>query len=71
MAFRGSVEGGSFSAFCFRQSQLFAVDSINRPGDQMIARRLIAKGPSPSLEQVQDESFDLKSLLKATERVGG
>jgi 3-phenylpropionate/trans-cinnamate dioxygenase ferredoxin reductase subunit len=46
------------------------VDSINRPGDQMAARRLIAGGISPSPEAVADPSFDFKSLLQATNRAG-
>ena len=46
MVTRGSVEGGSFSVFHYRQERLIAVDSINRPGDQMAARRLIAAGIS-------------------------
>ena len=69
MAVRGSIEGGRFSVFYFRQSKLIAVDSVNRPSDQMAARRLIAKSLSPSLEQAKDESFDLKVLLKAAEKV--
>ncbi|WP_024519147.1 FAD-dependent oxidoreductase [Bradyrhizobium sp. Tv2a-2] len=68
MAVRGPVEGGRFSVFYFRQSKLIAVESVNRPGDQMAARRLIANGMSPSLEQATDESFDLKVLLKAAEK---
>jgi 3-phenylpropionate/trans-cinnamate dioxygenase ferredoxin reductase subunit len=43
---------------------LIAVDSINRPGDQMAARRLINMGVSPSTEQAADPSFDLRSLMR-------
>jgi hypothetical protein len=43
--------------------QACAVDSINRAGDQMAARRLIGTGVSPSPEQAADPSFDFKSLL--------
>jgi 3-phenylpropionate/trans-cinnamate dioxygenase ferredoxin reductase subunit len=38
------------------------VDSVNRPGDQMIARRLIAASISPLPDQAADASFDLKKL---------
>jgi 3-phenylpropionate/trans-cinnamate dioxygenase ferredoxin reductase component len=65
-----SDEEGRFSVFYFRQSKLVAVDSINRPGDQMAARRLIAKGTSFSPDEAADESFDLKILLKAAEKAG-
>jgi len=62
-AVRGSLEDGQFSVFYYRQGKLCAVDSINRAGDQMAARRLIDGGLSPSPEQAADLSFDFKSLL--------
>jgi 3-phenylpropionate/trans-cinnamate dioxygenase ferredoxin reductase component len=68
MVTRGSVEGSRFSVFHYKQERLIAVDSINRPGDQMAARRLIAAGISPSREQAADSSFDIKSLLKTIDK---
>jgi 3-phenylpropionate/trans-cinnamate dioxygenase ferredoxin reductase subunit len=68
MVTRGSVEEGRFSVFHYRQERLIAVDSINRPGDQMAARRLIAAGISPSPEQAADSSFDIKALLKTIDQ---
>jgi 3-phenylpropionate/trans-cinnamate dioxygenase ferredoxin reductase subunit len=70
MAVRGSVESGRFSAFYYKKSKLIAADSINKPGDQMAARRLIAKGVSPSPDEAKDESFDLKTLVKAADKAG-
>jgi NADPH-dependent 2,4-dienoyl-CoA reductase/sulfur reductase-like enzyme len=67
---RGSVEDGKFSVFYYKQDRLIAVDSVNRAGDQMAARRLIAGGISPSREEVMDLSFDFKSLLKAANSAG-
>jgi 3-phenylpropionate/trans-cinnamate dioxygenase ferredoxin reductase component len=64
-ATRGSAEDGKFSIFYYRQGRLIAVDSINRSGDQMAARRMIAGGISPNPDQIRDASFDLKSLLKS------
>ncbi|MFB9262658.1 NAD(P)/FAD-dependent oxidoreductase [Bradyrhizobium erythrophlei] len=63
-ALRGSIDDGQFSIFYYRQGKLIAVDSINRPGEQLAARRLIAGGISPTPDQVTDLSFDLKSLPK-------
>ncbi|MHB0786138.1 oxidoreductase C-terminal domain-containing protein [Bradyrhizobium sp. 5.13L] len=63
-AIRGSIDDGKFSVFCYRQNKLIAVDSINRAGDQMAARRLIGGGISPEPDQIRDPAFDLKSLLK-------
>jgi 3-phenylpropionate/trans-cinnamate dioxygenase ferredoxin reductase component len=68
MVTRGSVEERRFSVFHYRQGRLVAVDSINRPGDQMAARRLIAAGISPTPEQAADSSFDIKALLKASDK---
>lgn len=59
---RGSMDDGKFSVFYYRDNKLTAVDSINRPGDQMIARRLITAGMSPTPEQAADMSFDLKKV---------
>ncbi|MBR0873214.1 FAD-dependent oxidoreductase [Bradyrhizobium tropiciagri] len=69
-AVRGSVDAGKFSVFYYRDDRLVAVDSINRPGDQMAARRLIARGVSPSPEQAEDPSFDLKSLVTGGDKAG-
>ena len=65
-AIRGSLEGGQFSVFYYKQDKLCAVDSVNRAGDQMAARRLIGSGASPSPEQAADLSLDFKTLIKAT-----
>jgi 3-phenylpropionate/trans-cinnamate dioxygenase ferredoxin reductase subunit len=59
---RGAIAEGKFSVFYYRGAKLMAVDSINRPGDQMIARRFIAASLSPTPEQAADVAFDLKRL---------
>ena len=68
LAVRGSVEAGNFSIFYYRNSKLVAVDSVNRPGDQLAARRLIAASKSPSPEEVEDLGFDLKSLVRGIDK---
>jgi 3-phenylpropionate/trans-cinnamate dioxygenase ferredoxin reductase subunit len=59
---RGQTEGGKFSVFYFREGQLCAVDSVNRPADHMAARRLIANGVAITPEQAADEDVNLKEL---------
>jgi NADPH-dependent 2,4-dienoyl-CoA reductase/sulfur reductase-like enzyme len=59
---RGAIEQAKFSVFYYRDATLTAVDSVNRPGDQMIGRRLIAAALSPTPAQAADLSFDLKKL---------
>jgi len=60
---RGEVASGRFSIFHYRQGALRAVDSINKPADHMISRKLLAAGVSPNKEQAADSGFALKSLL--------
>jgi 3-phenylpropionate/trans-cinnamate dioxygenase ferredoxin reductase subunit len=62
---RGAMDDGKFSVFYYRDNRLTAVDSINRPGDQMIARRLITASLSPTPTQAADLSFDLKKIEAA------
>jgi 3-phenylpropionate/trans-cinnamate dioxygenase ferredoxin reductase subunit len=69
-AIRGSVSEGKFSVFYFNKKRLIAVDSINRPGDQMAAKKLIVGGISPSLGNAADLSFDLKSLTRQSNSAG-
>ena len=59
---RGSPASRKFSVFYFRGGQLAAVDSINRPADHMLARKLLAAEIRLAPAQAADESFDLKSL---------
>src|SRR5256885_9034797 len=61
---RGSAERQTFSVFYFRGADLVAVDSINRPADHMIARRLLAAHTRVTPEQAADEAIDLKKLAR-------
>jgi 3-phenylpropionate/trans-cinnamate dioxygenase ferredoxin reductase subunit len=68
-AIRGSFADGNFSVFYYRQGKLIAVDSVSRAGDQMAARRMIARGISPTPDQIRDLTFDLKSMLNSADDV--
>ena len=59
-------EGGAFSVFRFRNGHLSAVESVNRAGDHMAARRLLGGTRMPTPEQVADPGFDLRALAKAS-----
>jgi 3-phenylpropionate/trans-cinnamate dioxygenase ferredoxin reductase component len=61
---RGSMESGKLSVFYFRGNRLVAVDSINRPLDHMISRKLLAAGTSLTPDQAANESVDLKKLAQ-------
>ncbi len=57
---RGS--GSTFSVFRFRDGTLSAVESVDRAGDHMIARRLLAARSPLTPEQAADPDLDLKAL---------
>jgi 3-phenylpropionate/trans-cinnamate dioxygenase ferredoxin reductase component len=59
---RGEPESRKFSVFYFKMDRLVAIDSVNRPGDHIIGRKLIASGTPVTPEQAADLSFDLKAL---------
>lgn len=60
---RGRPDDGRFSVYCLRAGRLVAAHSVNRPAEHMLARRLIAAGARPSVMQLADASFDLRTLL--------
>lgn len=59
---RGSVENRKFSVFYFKQGRLLAVDSVNRFGDHVAARKMLAAGTPLTPEQAADETVDFKKL---------
>ena len=52
------------SHWYFKGSELLAIDALNDPRAYMIGKRLIEANKSPSKEQVKDQDFNLKALLK-------
>lgn len=61
--YSGNPEDNSFSVFHFCGDRLVAVDSINRPADHMIARRMLAAGINPTEADIAAGSARLKELL--------
>ena len=60
---RGDMASNRFSLFHFRAGMLVGVDSVNKPADHMLARRLLAAGAPVTPEQAADAAFDLRSVL--------
>jgi 3-phenylpropionate/trans-cinnamate dioxygenase ferredoxin reductase subunit len=60
---RGDREARSFSAFCYRGRELVGVESVNRAGDHVFGRKILAMNRSIEPEKAADASFDLKSAL--------
>ena len=59
---RGNPDAQRFSVYYFKQSRLIAVDSINRPADHIVARRLLASHAPVTPAQAADETVNLKDL---------
>jgi 3-phenylpropionate/trans-cinnamate dioxygenase ferredoxin reductase component len=62
-AVRGDPSSTSFSVYLFREGKLVCVESLNRPADHMLARRLLTRRVAVKPQQAADTNFDLKSLL--------
>ena len=64
---RGDPAKREFSIFCFSNGKLIGIESVNKPGDNMFGRRLLATSAGLTPEQAADSGFDLKAhLMKAT-----
>jgi 3-phenylpropionate/trans-cinnamate dioxygenase ferredoxin reductase subunit len=59
---RGDPLSRSFAVFGFRNGQLAAVETVNRPGDHMAARRIIAARLPLSAAEAASLEFDLRKL---------
>ncbi len=62
---RGDPQSRAFAMFGFRGDALAAVETVNRPGDHMAARRIIGAGLPLSAEQAGDLNFDLRRFATA------
>jgi len=58
----GDARAGNFSVLCISDGVLRAVESVNRPGDHMLARRLLARPTRVSPAQAREPGFTLKTL---------
>ena len=61
---RGNLQLEKFSVFYFKEDRLIAVDSINRPADHMIARKLLSARTPVTRAQAGDEGVDLRKLAR-------
>lgn len=68
LVLRGSFEERAYSLFGFRDGRLTGVESVNRSGDHMLARRLLSENIPISQEIVADPNSDLKALLRGARR---
>ncbi|MEC8518161.1 MAG: FAD-dependent oxidoreductase [Pseudomonadota bacterium] len=63
---RGDLNSRSFAVFYFKGDQLTAVDAVNRPGEFMVAKKLVhraAEGDVFEPDKLADESLSAKDLM--------
>lgn len=63
LVLRGDVVSEKFTVFGLREGRVVAAYSVNRPGEHLLARKLIAAGSVVSTTQLADAALDLKALL--------
>ncbi|MCV0394904.1 MAG: FAD-dependent oxidoreductase [Rhizobiaceae bacterium] len=61
----GDPDARSFSVLLFHRGRLIAVESVNRPGDFMTARKILAGRESPRPEEAAADGFDLRAWMAA------
>lgn len=59
----GDTSSGSFSVLCISEGTLRAVESVNRPGDHMLARKLLTKNTFLDPDHAREPGFALKTLV--------
>lgn len=62
----GDPAAKQLSVLCYRDGQLVAVESVNRPADHMAARKILARPGAPTAAQAREPGFDLKAWELAT-----
>lgn len=62
---RRGRESNSFALYLYRDAQLICVEAINSAADHAASRKLIGEGIPLAPEQAADETFDIKSFMRA------
>ncbi len=57
-------EADRLAVFRFRGGRLAALETVNRPGEHVLARRVLAGGQTPHLAQVAAPGFTLRRFLE-------
>ena len=67
---RGEPAEDRFSLFHYRNDRLIAVESVNRPAEHMLARKLLAADRHPPPALAADPGADLRTLLAEPAQAG-
>ncbi|MPZ55634.1 MAG: pyridine nucleotide-disulfide oxidoreductase [Rhizobiales bacterium] len=60
----GDTAEGRFSVLYFTDGGLIGIDSVNKAGDHMAGRKLLAAGKTVTLAQAREAGFDLRAAAK-------
>jgi len=60
---RGDANSDNCTVFNFKDDQLICIETLNRPAEHMLGRKLIAQQLPITPAQAADLNFDLKTLL--------
>ena len=71
MVLRGSIEEKSFALFSYRGGKLIACDAVNRPGEFMMAKKMLLAGASPDPDALGDEGQAIKDVTAAAIAAAG
>lgn len=70
LVLRGSLESRAFSAFYLLGDRVLAVDTVNRPVEFNLSKRLIGERIAVDAEALGDDAVPFKDLLAASGRPG-
>jgi 3-phenylpropionate/trans-cinnamate dioxygenase ferredoxin reductase subunit len=59
----GDVGASRFSVLYFRERKLIGIDSVNRPSDHVVGRKLFGAGKTVALEAARAPGFDLRAAV--------
>ena len=66
----GLGEAGKLVAYCFKGDRLLGIETVNRPGEHMLGRRILAEDLVVARGEVARHDFDLKAHVAALKARG-
>ncbi len=63
-------EAGKLVAYCFKGDRLLGIETVNRPGEHMLGRRILAEDLVVARGEVARHDFDLKAHVAALKARG-
>ena len=61
----GDAAENKFSVYHYANGRLIAIESVNRPGDHMLGRKMLGAGFSPTPDEVAGGPDAMKAALAA------